>query len=218
MGLFTNFVDNQMIRRYQMAIEAALSDLKVRSGNKLVEVPILSSSGERRTYETESEPNDLNFYPRSTVKFSTVQPDETRQINKNLRFHCRGNNTKSRPAVPQIFSFTYTAVTKKRYQAESICEQIIYAFSPFRTFFFKDLDSHMSPTGTRFSVAFRSIEDNYSSGDEPVSYTVELEFEVVGNFYGNDGSVENVIEQIFIDEDETADADDGRGNVWFDVK
>lgn len=217
MGLFANYSFNGSIQLYQMALEAALNDLKVVIGTKQVVVPIYSSSGERRTYNSTQEQEPLNVYPRSTIKFLDMQPDEDRQLNKNLSFYCGQTGTTSRPPVPKIFTFQYYAKTKKRHEAEQIVEQIAYAFSPYVIFRFKELESHSGPTDVRVLCDFRPIEDVYTDSAEPLEYTVDFMFTVYGNLYGGQTTTSGVIEEVIVETNETGDMDQDPLTLWFTV-
>ncbi len=217
MGLFAQHNHAGMIRLYHMALESALSDLQIKIGNKLVTLPILSTSGERRTYTTQDEQNTLNTFPRSTIKFIDMQTDNDRQLNKNLVQFCPGSGIKTRPPVPKIFTYQYTAVTKKRNEAEQIVEQIMYAFSPYLVFKLKERPSHNEHMDVRVNVEFRPIEDNHNDSPDPVSYTVDLLFTVHGNLYGPDTTQTGVIEKIEIMTNETGDMNQDPLTLWFEV-
>lgn len=221
MGLFSNYFYSGNIRLYQVALEAALVDLQVKIGDKLVQVPMFSSSGERSTYVTATPPDYENVFPRATIKLLDIEPDEDRQLNVNLPLSCGGAGVRRVP-TPRIFSYEYTAVTKKRSHALQIIEQIISVFSPFAVFRIKDNPRHMGKTDIKVKVQYRPIEDNYQSSEEPVSYTVSLLFFVSGNIYSyqgydDDQSGVNVIEEVILETNESGSMAQDPLDHWFTV-
>ncbi|QGZ16170.1 hypothetical protein Kuja_1780 [Vibrio phage vB_VchM_Kuja] len=220
MGLFKNYFYNGNIRLYQVALEAALVDLKIMVGDKLVQVPMFSSSGERSTYITAKPPSYENEFPRATIKLLDIEPDEERQLNINIPFNC-GVGKPTRVPTPRIFSYEYTAITKKRSHALQIVEQIISVFSPFAVFRIKDHPNHKNKTDIKVKIQYRPIEDNFSDSEEPVSYTVSILFLVSGNIYSGDGDTStpvNVIEEVILETNESGSMTQDPLDRWFSVK
>lgn len=221
MGLFAEYFYSGNIRLYQVALEAALVDLKVKIGDKLVQVPMFSSSGERSTYVTATPPSYENEFPRATLKLLDIEPDEDRQLNINIPLSCGAAGVRRVP-TPRIFSYEYTAVTKKRSHALQIVEQILTVFSPFAVFRIKDHPLHKSKTDIKVKVQYRPIEDNYQNSEEPVSYTVSLLFFVSGNIYSRSGYDGNtgagVITEVIVETNESGSMTQDPLDPWFSVK
>lgn len=222
MGLFANYFYGGNIRLYQVALEAALVDLKVKIGDKLIQVPMFSSSGERSTYVTATPPDYENIFPRATLKLLDIEPDEDRQLNVNMPLSCGAAGVRRVP-TPRIFSYEYTAVTKKRSHALQIIEQILVVFSPFAVFRIKDHPKHNGMTDIKVKVQYRPIEDNFQNSEEPVSYTVSLLFFISGNLYSrsgydDQGSESGVIEEVILETNESGNMDQDPLDFWFSVK
>lgn len=203
MGVFTKYRYNCMIRLYQVMLEAAFADLKVEIGDKLVTVPIFSSSGERLTGTAIDEDEEVsNVYPRSTFKFSDMQPDNERQSNVFVQRVCTNSDgTHSTSEVPtaKIIQYDYTAITKRRDQALQIIEQVTQVFNPYRVFKMKELASQSTPAEVRVHAEFRPLDDNYSGDvNETLQYQVNFVFTVYGYIYGLNDQTVDVIKEIII--------------------
>lgn len=221
MGLFKNYFYNGNIRLYQVALEAALVDLKIMVGDKLVQVPMFSSSGERSTYVSDTPPSYENIFPRATLKLLDIEPDEERQLNVNIPLNC-GVGKPTKVPTPRIFSYEYTALTKKRDHALQIIEQILSVFSPYAVFRIKDHPNHSNKTDIKVKVQYRPIEDNFSDSEEPVSYTVSILFLVSGNIYNGSNNTNpdegGVIEEVIFETNESGLMNQDPLDYWFSVK
>lgn len=208
MGVFTQYRYKGTIRLYQMMLEAAFEDLKVKIGDKLVVVPIFSVSGERTNgaLATEGKESTVdNVFPRSRFKFVDMQADDDRQANINASTFCPASGTKYEVPTAKIFQYEYLAITKTRNQALQIIEQVTQVFNPYRVFRLKEYSTQSKPVEVRIAAEFRPMDDNHDDVDEAITYQVNFVFSVYGYVYGLTDIDGDIIEKIIIQYNNTGD-------------
>lgn len=196
MGIFNEHYFHKSSRQYKAVMMKIMSDLKIHTEGKLVQIPLTNMGGKRD--QTQQGVNGT--YPRATIKFDGYQKSQERQLHKNNRslvLHDKSGSQKQRVAMD--FLFTYSVRCKKQSDVEQLVEQIVPAFEPSVDFKFYDNADLKNHQNIKIKLESFETPDNWEGdGEEPDYYDAAFTFRLAGYLY-RASSGTGVIESVHVD-------------------
>ncbi|CAL9978823.1 tail sheath stabilizer [Vibrio phage D528] len=199
MSLFKNHYYHRTTRTYAAVLFSIFSELKIKTENKVVEIPLTPLSGNRGKPEGQSPTNGV--YPRGTIGFIGYVPDDSRQLNNNggmVRSKDHKNSQVMR--MPMGYQFKLSYRFKKSDDAYQVVEQVVPAFTPSLDFKWvdnKDLDNEQN---VKVKLDSFDIDDNWEgAGEEPDYYDVTFTLTLNGHMYRHTRSGDSEIKTVVID-------------------
>lgn len=141
MALMEDYFYNETISMYTGVFGSLFNEIKIRSNNKLVKVPIAFEGKDRQLVRREEnpDPNDLRYkmkLPRMTFNLIGWQRDSQRTLNKRHKLRDTEYNRDADTSVafqymrvPYRFSYELNIKTKNIVEMMQIIEQILVHFN-----------------------------------------------------------------------------------------